>query len=163
VPLVSPERSRPKRSLSNSSSNSSSRSHSISYNRSRMDRTGSSSALPRGINARSLGGGPDVPLMYKLEVDMPVRSAASFAAAVVGHVSYGDFFEGHTQSQDHSGRRWVRGTMGWLPLSDAGQRVLVQIPPNLESFEADVRDQVEMDLRRQCVACYASACVCLSA
>lgn len=153
VPLVSPERSRPKRS----SSNNSSRSLSSSYNGSRMDHTGSSGGLPRGMNARSPEGRPDAPLMYKLEVDMPVRSAASFAAAVVGHVSYGDFFEGHTQAQDHSGRRWVRGSMGWLPLSDAGQRVLVQIPPNLESFEADVRDQVEMDLRRQCVARYASA------
>ena len=46
--------------------------------------------------------------MYKLEAaQMPVRSAPSFTAAIVGHVSYGDFFEGHTQSQDHSGRRCV--------------------------------------------------------
>ena len=91
---------------------------------------------------------------------MPVRSAASFAAAVVGHASYGDFFEGHAHSQDHSGRRWVRGALGWLPLSDAGQRVLVQIPPNLESFEQDVRDQVETEMRRQYVACYMSSRAC---
>ena len=45
--------------------------------------------------------------------------------------------------------RWVRGTVGWLPLSDGGQRVLVQIPPNLASFEDDVKDQLEMELRRQ--------------
>jgi hypothetical protein len=28
---------------------------------------------------------------------------------------------------NRSGRRWVRGALGWLPLSDGGQRVLQQV------------------------------------